>query len=56
MGRAILAIVAGCVLSVLVVAGVDALAHLIYPPPANLDVRDPVAMRTIIAQMPVGRS
>ena len=54
MGRAILAIVAGCVLSVLVIAGVDALAHVIYPPPANLDVRDPAAMRTIIAQMSVG--
>jgi hypothetical protein len=54
MGRAILAIVAGCVLSVLVVAGVDALAHLIYPPPAGVDLRDPAAMRIIIAEMPVG--
>jgi hypothetical protein len=54
MGRAILAIVAGCLLSVLVVAGVDFLAHQIYPPPAGLDVRDPAAMRVIIAEMPVG--
>jgi hypothetical protein len=54
MGRTILAIVAGCVLSVLVVAGVDMLAHQIYPPPAGVDPRDPAAMRTIVAQMPVG--
>jgi hypothetical protein len=54
MGRAILAILAGCVLSVLVVAGVDALGHLVYPPPAGVDLRDPAAMPTIIASMPVG--
>jgi sorbitol-specific phosphotransferase system component IIBC len=54
MGRAILAIVAGCVLSVLVVVGVEALGHMIYPPPAGLDLRDPVAMRAVIAEMPFG--
>jgi hypothetical protein len=54
MGRVILAIVAGCVLSVLVVAGVEALAHQIYPPPDGFDMRDPVAMQTVIARMPVG--
>lgn len=54
MGRGILAIVVGCVLSVLVVAGVDALAHQIYPPPVGVDLRDPAAMRAIIAEMPVG--
>jgi hypothetical protein len=54
MGRAILAVVAGCVLSVLIVAGVEALGHQIYPPPVGIDVRDPAVMRTVIAQMPVG--
>jgi hypothetical protein len=54
MGRAILAIVAGCVLSLLVVAGVDALGHMIYPPPAGVDASDPAAMRVIIAEMPFG--
>jgi hypothetical protein len=54
MGRAILAIVAGCLLSVLVVAGVDALGHMIYPPPAGVDLRDPAAMRIVIAEMPFG--
>jgi sorbitol-specific phosphotransferase system component IIBC len=54
MGRAILAIVAGCVLSLLVVAGVDTLGHMIYPPPAGADLRDPAAMRVIIAEMPFG--
>jgi membrane protease YdiL (CAAX protease family) len=54
MGRVILAVVAGCVLSVLIVAGVDTLAHMVYPPPAGLDPRDPAAMRTLVAQMPAG--
>lgn len=54
MGRAILAVVAGCVLSVLVVAGLEALGHQIYPPPAGVDLRDPAAMRTVIARMPAG--
>jgi hypothetical protein len=54
MGRAILAVIAGCVLSVLVFSGVDLLAHQIYPPPPALDPRDPAAMQTLIAQMPTG--
>ncbi len=54
MGRTILAIVAGCVLSVLVVAGLEALAHAIYPPPAGVDVRDLAAMQTVAARMPLG--
>jgi hypothetical protein len=54
MGRAILAIVAGCVLSVLVVVGVEALGHAIYPPPPGVDPSDPAAMRTLIAEMPFG--
>jgi hypothetical protein len=54
MGRAILAVVAGCVLSVLVVVGLEALGHLIYPPPEGVDGRDPAAVRAVVAQMPVG--
>ena len=54
MGRAILAVVAGCVLSVLIVTGVEALGHMVYPPPAGLDPRDPAAMRTLLAEMPFG--
>jgi hypothetical protein len=54
MGRAILAVIAGCVLSVLIVAGLEALGHQIYPPPAGVDLTDPAAMRTLVAQMPVG--
>jgi hypothetical protein len=54
MGRAILAIVVGCVVSVLVVFGMDAISHLVYSPPAGVNVRDPAAMRAIIEQMPTG--
>jgi len=54
MGRTILAGVAGCALSFLIILGMDALSHQVYPPPAGLDPRDPAAMRTIIAGMPTG--
>jgi hypothetical protein len=54
MGRAILAVVAGCVLSLLIVSGVEAVGHMIYPPPAGIDVRDPAAMRIVIAEMAFG--
>jgi hypothetical protein len=54
MGRAVLAVVVGCVVSVLIVFGMDAISHLVYPPPAELNVRDPAAMRAIIDQMPIG--
>jgi hypothetical protein len=54
MGRAILAVVAGCVLSVLVVVAMDAISHQVYPPPAGIDPRDPAAMRSLIAQTPLG--
>jgi hypothetical protein len=54
MGRAILAVVAGCVVSVLIVFGMDAISHSVYPPPTGVNLRDPAAMRTIIQQMPTG--
>src|SRR5918999_3334847 len=54
MGRAILAVVVGCVVSVLVVLGMDAISHAVYPPPAGANVRDPAGMSAIIQQMPTG--
>jgi hypothetical protein len=54
MGRAILAVVAGCVAAVLVVSGMDAISHLVYPPPSGLDPGSPDAMRSMIAQTPTG--
>jgi hypothetical protein len=54
MGRAILAVVVGCVVSVLFTFGMDAISHLVYPPPTELNVRDPAVMRALIEQMPTG--
>jgi hypothetical protein len=54
MGRAILAVVAGCVASVLVIFGMDAISHSVYPPPTGVDVRDRAGMRAVIQQMPTG--
>ena len=54
MGRAILAVVAGIVLALLVVTGLEALGHRVYPPPAGVGLSDPAALRMVASQMPVG--
>src|SRR5688572_17805929 len=54
MGRAIVAVVAGCIVSGLVVFGMDAISHLVYPPPAEVNVRDQEAMREVVGRMPTG--
>jgi hypothetical protein len=54
MGRAIVAVIAGCIVSGLVVFGMDAISHLVYSPPAEVNVRDQEAMRALIQQMPTG--
>ena len=52
MGRAILAVIVGCVVAVLAILGIEATAHRLYPPPAGVDVSNPAAMDARIAQMP----
>lgn len=41
MGRTLLGIVAGLVVMFIVIAGIEALGHLIHPPPSGLDPMDP---------------
>ena len=55
MGRTILGMLAGVVVAVLVIAGVEMVGHLFYPPPAGLDITDPAneaAFAQFVAQMP----
>ncbi|MBT8401714.1 MAG: hypothetical protein KJO98_14645 [Rhodothermia bacterium] len=52
MGRSILAVVAGLIVGGLIVAGVEYIGHLIYPPPEGLDLTDPEAIREFASAAP----
>lgn len=55
MGRTILGMLAGVVVMVGVILGVEAIGHRIYPPPAGLDPINPqhaAAFATFVAAMP----
>ncbi len=54
MGRSILAVVAGLVLGVVIIAAVEYMSHMAYPPPPGLDMKDPEAMKAMVANLPVG--
>jgi hypothetical protein len=54
MGRKILAVVAGVILAGLVVYGVQAIGHRVYPPPEGLNMKDMEAMKAYVATLPVG--
>jgi cation transport ATPase len=51
--RSILGIIVGVVLAFFVIAAVEYLAYVVFPPPAGLDPRDAADMPQILAQMPV---
>jgi hypothetical protein len=53
MGRRILAVIAGVVVSILTVFVVEMIGHSLYPPPAGVDVTDPEQLRGIMDQIPV---
>jgi hypothetical protein len=50
----ILAVVIGLIVAFPLVAAVEALGHVIYPPPPGTDLSDPEALRTIIGKLPTG--
>jgi len=52
--RSVAAVLGGIVLSGLVVLVVESIGHTIYPPPPDIDLEDPIAMATFMAQLPVG--
>ncbi len=56
MLRTILGVLAGAVAMVLVIMGIQALGHMVYPPPAGLDPLNPAheaAFAQFVATMPV---
>ncbi|GAB2494760.1 hypothetical protein [Arenimonas alkanexedens] len=52
MLRSILAVLIGILVMGITVAAVQWLGHSLYPPPAGLDPSDPVALATLVSQMP----
>lgn len=52
MGRSILAVVAGLIVGGLIVAGIEYIGHIIYPPPEGLDLTDPEAIREFASAAP----
>ncbi len=51
--RMILGIVAGIVVAVACVAGIEALGHLIYPPPPGLDPTNPRDIDRLMSMVPM---
>jgi hypothetical protein len=52
--RSFLAVVTGLIAGFVVVFAVESVSHLVYPPPARLNMNDPGALREVIANMPAG--
>ena len=54
MLRIILGVLAGAVAAMLLVGGLEAASHLVFPPPPGLDPFNPDDQATLIAMMPLG--
>ena len=54
MVRTLVGIVVGVVCAAAIVAVVESLGHMIFPPPAGVDMKDPQALKTIMHQIPFG--
>jgi hypothetical protein len=54
MRRKIVAVVLGAVVAVVLIVGIEALGHAVYPPPANLDITDSDAMQAYVMSAPIG--
>ena len=50
--RIVIGIVAGAVIAVLCVAGIEMIGHLAFPPPPGTDLTDPAQVARIMANVP----
>ncbi|MEM8935420.1 MAG: hypothetical protein AAGC77_03340 [Pseudomonadota bacterium] len=51
--RTVIGVVVGMIVGVIVVAVVESLGHMIFPPPAAVDLNDPEALQTIMDEISV---
>lgn len=54
MGRNILAVVAGLITGMILIAAIEYVGHQIYPLPEGLDMHDPDAIRAYLETAPTG--
>ena len=54
MGRSVLAVLVGVVLAGIVTLVIEALGHLVFPPPEGMDPGDPESIRAFMDQLSVG--
>jgi hypothetical protein len=54
MGRSILAVLLGLILTNLTIFGIEFVGHAVYTPEAGLDSHDPAALHDAMAEMPTG--
>jgi hypothetical protein len=52
--RSLGAVLLGAVAATLLVLAIETVGHLVFPPPAGLDLNDPEQRRTFMAQLPLG--
>jgi len=52
--RNILALLAGAIVSIVLIGLVQAAAHFLYPPPPGLDYNNPEVLKKIMMEAPVG--
>ena len=54
MARSILAVVAGLVTAFVVIFVIEAVGHIFYPPPPDIDMRDPQVIKSLMENAPTG--
>jgi hypothetical protein len=54
MGRSILAVLLGIIVTIVIIFAIEIAGHHVYPPPAGLHSSDPAALHDYMAQMPMG--
>jgi hypothetical protein len=52
MARAIFSVVAGLIVAVVCVIGIEAIVHVFHPAPPGFDARNPEAVRQLVAGLP----
>lgn len=54
MLRTILAIITGIIAGMVVIALVETLGHMVFPPPEGVNLKDPEALKSIMHTIPLG--
>ncbi len=54
MLRSVLSVLAGVIAGVLVIALVESLGHMLFPPPPGLEVHNPESLARLMSQIPIG--